>query len=173
MVDTNWKIFQDVPDDIDETWTKVALLGGMADLAIDYFFLATSFKTAGDILIEKGLANFDAYELIFPIMFNYRHSIELYLKSIVKSAKRNHDISTLFLELKNTLKTKHNTEIPSWFENWIDEFIKYDLKSTTFRYGDESINPVEIMVDLSKLREIMDIISQSFQRIAKVEGSKL
>src|SRR5258708_6647989 len=148
MTDEQWKIFQDVSNDIDETWIHVAILGGMVDRAYDTYQVARNYKTAGDLLIEKGLQDVPAYDLIYPVMFLYRHAVELYLKAIMKPAKRNHSLSGLFTELQQMLKAKHGTEVPDWFANWISEFIKYDEKSTTFRYCDKSVSSLEVIINM-------------------------
>jgi hypothetical protein len=49
-----------------------------------FWDLAQAFKLTGDILVEQVISSkFKAYELIYPILFNYRHSLELYLKVFV------------------------------------------------------------------------------------------
>lgn len=160
-----WKIFQDIPQDMDETWTHIALWGGMTEGGYQIYQIARNFKTAGDILVDKGLDQDEGYNLIYPVMFNYRHAIELYLKALVKPEKNNHDLSALFTQLKQLL-AKHNKQIPDWFTNWINEFIEYDSKSTAFRYPDVSISPhEEKMVDLPQLKEIMTLIENCFHEL--------
>lgn len=164
MVNQRWKIFLDVPDDIDETWTHAALFGGMVDGAHDDYSLANNFRMAGDILIQRGLEHFGAYELLYPVLYNYRHAIELYLKAIVKPVKRNHDLAGLMNQFKNLLKERHNVNVPTWFENVIEEFNKFDPDSTTFRYPGQTNASEELMVNLPELQKIMSIISDSFHR---------
>lgn len=169
MAKQELKIFLDVPDDLDETWTHVALFGGMVDGAHDDYSLANNFKQAGDILIQRGLGNLEAYELLYPVLYNYRHAIELYLKAIVTPQKRNHDLATLMEQFKKFMKETHGEEVPRWFENLIGEFIEYDPNATTFRYPGQTSAPEERMVDLPKLQKIMEILSEVFNRVFHAE----
>lgn len=170
MDDNSWVIFQTIPEDLDETWVNVALLGGITEGAYDMFTLANNFKRAGDILIEQVLDSVPIDRLIYPILYNYRHSLELYLKAIVKSTKRIHKLSELLLALEKLLKDYHNTTIPLWFKSLIQEFDKYDPNSTAFRYPEVGISKTEeVIVDLPRLKQIMDILAQTFQRILFAE----
>lgn len=169
MAKQELKIFLDIPDDLDETWTHVALFGGMVAGAHDDYSLANNFKKAGDILIQRGLHDLEAYELLYPILYNYRHAIELYLKAIVKPQKRNHDLATLMEQFKKFMQETYSEEVPGWFEDLIGEFIEYDPNATTFRYPGRTSAPEERMVDLPKLQKIMGILSDAFHRVFHAE----
>lgn len=169
MAGQELKIFLDVPDDLDETWTHVALFGGMVDGAHDDYSLANNFKQAGDILIQRGLNELEAYELLYPVLYNYRHAIELYLKAIVTPKKRNHDLATLMQQFRILMKEIHSEEVPVWFENLIGEFIEYDPSATTFRYPGQTSASEERMVDLPKLQKIMEILSAAFNQVFLAE----
>jgi hypothetical protein len=173
MVNNQSKIFLDVPDDIDETWTHVALIGGMVDRAKDEYSLAKYFKQAGDILIQQGLGlgHAEAYELLYPVLHNYRHAIELYLKAIVKPSKRNHDLASLMEQFKKLLNDHHGTGVPTWFEHTIREFIDVDPTSTTFRYAEGTPLPEEHIVNFPELQKIMDVLADSFHRVFLAEKS--
>lgn len=70
-------IFQELPEDLDETWRHGSLVGGICDGAFDTFALADSYKLAGDTLVDAVPSSAEAYELVFPIIYNYRHATEL------------------------------------------------------------------------------------------------
>lgn len=169
MTENKWRIFLDVPDDLDETWTHVALFGGMVDGAHNEYSLACNFKQSGDVLIKHGLKDMEAYELLYPVLFNYRHAVELYLKALVQPQKRNHDLGNLLNQLENLLANHHATEMPKWFGNLIKEFIQYDPRATTFRYPGKTSASEELIVDLPQLQHQMDILSQVFHRIYLAE----
>jgi hypothetical protein len=171
MAKQELKIFLDIPDDLDETWTHVALFGGMVDGAHDAYSLANNFRQAGDILIQRGLGDLEAYELLYPVLYNYRHAIELYLKAIVKSPKKTHKLATLMEQFKKITKENYGEEVPAWFENLISEFNSYDPGSTTFRYPGRTSAPEERMVDLPELQKIMGILSEAFHRVFHAEKS--
>lgn len=66
------------------------------------FELAESYRLAGDKLVGKALSEEIEYELIYPILFTYRHSTELYLKSVLKKSKKtkHHKLGTLYNSFK-------------------------------------------------------------------------
>src|SRR5262245_48534297 len=116
MTDQKWKIFLEVPDNLDESWTNIALIGGMADGVEDEYSLANNFKRVGDVLLRHGLKDFEAYQLLYPVLYNYRHAIELYLKTFVTPKKRTHDLSKLMDQFSEYIKENHGVEIPAWFK---------------------------------------------------------
>ncbi|MDX1995005.1 MAG: hypothetical protein SF029_21670 [bacterium] len=172
-----WKIFQDVPEEIDETWRHVALFGGMVDLAKTDYSLACDFKHAGDILISRGLNHHDreAYELLYPVLYLYRHAIELYLKAIIRPKKRDHNLGYLFAELEKLLSQHYGVDVlPIKFRKPLEEMINHDPRATTFRYADVETNaPEEVIVDLPALLEIMDYLAITFRQIYLAEKQRL
>lgn len=87
-------IFQDVPDEIDETWQHGVLIGGMASIR-DLSQVARAYKLAADELVAAALARFEALEIDYPILFLYRHTIELYLKAMLRTPPEHHDLNGL------------------------------------------------------------------------------
>lgn len=166
-----WQIFAGVPDELDETWTHVALLGGLIDLAHSDYSLALNFKRASDALIKYGLdlGDMEAYELLYPVLFNYRHAIELYLKALVQPKKRDHNLGSLLKGLEKLLRDHHTTEMPMWFRSLLSEFVDYDPRSTTFRYPGKTPTSEEHIVDLPQLRRHMDMLFDAFHRIYLAE----
>lgn len=168
MSDDQWKIFLDVPDDIDETWTHVALFGGMSNRALpeDFCSFATHFKKAGDALVQKlEKVDSEAYEILNPVLYLYRHSIELYLKSFLGEIKT-HNLQKLLHAFKDLMKSKYNWDIPVALEIFINEFDVYDRSSTVFRYPSLERPGTELMVNLYSLRNNMDSVSDFFQRLS-------
>ncbi len=149
----------------DDGWCSGVLIGGLAQLG-DIFELAESYRLAGDKLVEKALADEIEYELICPILFTYRHSTELYLKSVLEKSKKveHHDLDKLYNKFKKLIKNEFKETPPSWFENIILVFHDFDEKGTTFRYGGE-IDKEEIIVDLKHVKIKMEWLSKIFQRI--------
>ena len=73
-------IFQGLPDEITEDWNYGIIVGGMASSDL---LIARAYKSAGDMLIHQALQSREPYEAAYPIIFVYRHAIELHLKLIV------------------------------------------------------------------------------------------
>jgi hypothetical protein len=165
-------IFREVPDEIDESWRHGALVGGMVDLATEQRgMLATSFKRAGDTLLVAALATESADDLLYPVLFNYRHSIELYLKAIVGPARRNHDLAGLISQFQDVVRAQFGVEVPAWILARLHEFHDVDGRSTTFRYPESGVAfqsgklQGEVWVDFHRLRLVMDRLEAAFVRV--------
>ncbi len=164
-------LFQELPDNLDETWTHGTVISGMAEIA-DAFALAESYKLAADILVDAALSSGDTFELACPIIYNYRHATELYLKATVVHVKKDHDLLWLLQEFKKVLKTEFtdfDATIPEWFENIVLVFNDFDPDSTTFRYGGLSSfsKQGEVWVDLPHIKRLMGWLAKSFQKIRR------
>lgn len=122
-------------------------------------------------MVDTALSAVEAYELVYPIIYNYRHATELYLKGILSPKAKDHDLQTLLQQLRDYLKREHATVIPTCFENVVLAFADFDPDSTTFRYADEHVfsrrtgNGGEFWVDLLHVKKLIGWVAESFQRI--------
>jgi hypothetical protein len=159
-------IFQELPDDLDETWRHGAVISGMAGTGDD-FSLAESYKLAGDVLVDAALSRDEAHELAFPIIYNYRHAVELYLKSVVEPKDRDHILAPLLEGFRHLLTTELKTQVPDWFERLVLQLHTYDPTSTSFRYGgSEALTSyTELWVDLPHTKKLMGWLAEGFQRV--------
>jgi hypothetical protein len=158
-------LFQEPPENLDESWRHGTVIGGMAEVG-DSFALAESYKLAGDMLADAARSADEIYELIYPVIYNYRHATELYLKATVANYREDHDLSWLLQEFKKVMKSEFDSTPPKWFENVILAFNDFDPNSTTFRYG--GFAPFlqgEVWVDLVHMKTLMGWLAQSFQNI--------
>lgn len=168
-------LFQEPPEELDETWRHGSLVGGIVDSVFDTFTLADSYKLAGDTLVDAALSAAEAYELVYPVLYNYRHATELYLKAVLSPKKKNHDLKTLLQKLRDYLKREHETVVPTWFENVVLAFDDFDPNSTTFRYGDSDVfsrrtgDSGEFWTDLLHVKKLMEWVAESFQRIRQAQ----
>lgn len=138
----------------------------------DTYELARSYKLAGDTLVDTALKDDMQQELICPILHNYRHAIELFLKATKKNRKGGHDLIVLMLELKALMKTEFNTEPPDWFDNVIKVFNDFDDRAgTLFRYG--SSKYYEVYINLYHLKAVLTWISDGFENIRVRRAEKL
>ncbi len=110
-------------------------------------FMIEGYKQGADLMVERALEDRVALDvLIFPIIFCYRHYIELSLKHLianygpivgVSSSWKTHDLSTLWNTVKIVAKNygvedEDNPE--SIVTHIITEFEKLDRGSFSFRY---------------------------------------
>jgi hypothetical protein len=161
-------LFIDPPENMDENWKHGVIFSGFATLG-DILMYARSYKLAGDRLIDIALENEEAWDLHNPALFNYRHSIELYLKTITGSYKHEHNLLPLYRKLKKLLKTEFNAEPPEWFESVILKFNEMDPGGITFRYGGIQ-NYDEVFIDFIQMKKKMGWLTQSFQNILNRRG---
>lgn len=112
---------------------------------------ADGYKKAGDILVENivaGAYSDDRNTLIYPIVFLYRHCIELYLKSIIYEGnqllfgkpvawREHHDINKLWIECRTVLENlwpEASREPLENIDTCLKEFFEVDPNSFSFRY---------------------------------------
>lgn len=170
-------IFVEPPGDIDETWIHGAMLGGMS--GYDDQSLARSYFMAGAMLIEQTLESGElSQDVICPILYLYRHGIELHLKVLVKPAKLNHSIGSLLNKFSLQIQKKYGERVPPWLTGPISQLAEFDPSSDLFRYGrtknpavsQKLTNSGELWIDLRTLKKTMSLIEQAFIRVGVAES---
>jgi hypothetical protein len=161
-------IFIDPPENLDEAWKHGALFSGLAGYG-DTFYLANSYKRAGDRLVDAALDDEQPWALVCPAIYNYRHATELYLKAITGYYDARHNLQKLYSRLAKLVKTEFNEPIPDWFKNVFDVFHEFDPGGTSFRYGGD-ISGGEVFVDFRQLKTLMDKTARIFQKIRTHQG---
>ena len=166
-------VFREPPPDVDETWTHGAMFGGMCgygddDIAEAYFALA---ERAIDAVLK---GDEDGPRVVNPVMFLYRHAMELYLKIIV-GPRRTHDLSALFKAFRIRVADRYNQAIPSWLSELILEFHEYDPDSDVFRYSQTRCQHLqqggEYWVDLRSLHRRMRSLRRALRRVMWAEAN--
>lgn len=162
----NKKILID-QDTVDElTLDNYVAIGGLIDL-IGMRTIADSYKNRADDLVEIAVNNRDiAYEYTYPILFLYRHALELYLKIISTDIKKTHKFDNLILNLREKAKDRLPDKILRELISRIDEFKELDNRSTRFRYGNQLGG--EYLINLWQLRLIFNEIALILKRLADV-----
>ena len=156
---------------------------------------AIGYKRAADMLIERVQKEqhlFDINTLVFPIVFLYRHYLELRLKSIIKegyavfderkNVPETHDLYKLWNKA-NELRIKAEIEIKKKYSDLvfscIKDFAQIDPFSEAFRYptkkkrkrefGTESTLPSELpYLDLKNFSEMINKTSEVLEYIAGI-----
>ncbi|MBB6481534.1 hypothetical protein [Spirochaeta isovalerica] len=165
-------IFKDVPNDLDETWNHGALWGGMAS-TVDNADMVFYYRSSIEILLSNFQDKMEPYEVINPLLFLYRHTLELYLKVILskwdndfRPKEYNHNLKKLLNHVvQNSME--HDVSIPDKAKQIIIDFHEHDSGSFTFRYG-EGFKDGEYWIDFNKLRRKMDWLFDGFERILKL-----
>jgi len=142
--------------------------------------LLKGYKRAGDILVQNALEElYDCENLVFPALFNYRHYIELALKAIIEDhgafagvslGSRNHELPELwqmFLKIAIAFGNDDSAAEAVAVGNCIDEFVKIDANSTTFRYARDLKGCIPALprdgLDLVRLHDVMNGIENFFE----------
>ena len=139
--------------------------------------LGIGYKLAGDTLVQNFLGQRNDHDnLIYPILFCYRHYIEITLKGIVAEhgpwvtvtpPKKDHnlaDLWKLFLQVAAKYYNDPESEAAQAVSSCIDELSQFDRNSVAFRYATEgksgALIPLEFgSIDLISLRDVMNGIS--------------
>ena len=169
----NMPLFQELPDEIDETWTHGLILDSRL-LGYEHIEVARAYKYSGDILLDKALAGNELQELKDPILFSYRHAIELYLKFIVGYEYDPRDRDAHYIsKLVKSLKDKYGKDLPKWANDLLDTFHEADPKGTAFRYpGQLPSTILEYWVDFRQLRMLMNHLFEGFEELVRNNYSR-
>jgi DNA-binding transcriptional MerR regulator len=154
----NTPILQEAPDDHDETWRHGILLNG-GDVG-ERLTLARSYKQSADSLLELALQIREPRDLGYPVLYAYRHSLELYLKLIGEIEEYIHELNDCIKRVEK----RYGRRISSPIREWIIEFDKIDPKGTAFRYADDqarTLTYADFWVDLVQLKFAMRRVFQT------------
>jgi hypothetical protein len=151
-----------------------ALLGADPDWIIAY---ALSYKKAADIVVsqvELGSTSPDAVD--YPVVFLYRHYLELLLKGLIRVARtlrygqedfpKTHQLKRLWAEFRPLIEDLYpagNKVDTDTVEKCILEMDAIDDGNGTSRYGEDKDGkptlPNELCISLTNLRDVVDRIS--------------
>lgn len=135
--------------------------------------------SAGAGLIELCIQheyNHERHFVIYPILFNYRHGLELALKWIIvvyggsgiHGINENHDLWSLWKKCRTIIERygSNNGEDTEAVEQVIKDFHDLDKSGTTFRYGwgkdGKVVELPDHMIDLQNIRDVMEGVSGYF-----------
>ena len=161
------RIFEELPEGLDETWTHGVLVGGMASAPND-LEIARAYRAAAGALIGPALAGGEAWNFTYPILFLYRHALELYLKAIVRPARLNHDLGPLLDAFQVIVCERCKQEIPESVREDLQVFAGLDAMGLRYSHnlkGRWSGLPGEYWVSLTNLETKMDAIFDALERV--------
>ncbi len=164
-------IFTDPPDRLGAAdfyfGTFVVGIGGMEGIEV-----ARAFAEAADRLLTAAAQQRESWEAAYPILYCYRHALELHLKALLPSPKHGHRLADLAEAIKPALQRYPPKQV-AWLLERIAEFDRLDPKSTVFRYPDghqTSYKPgaepdPEMWVDFRKLQRTANRVFQGLERV--------
>jgi hypothetical protein len=148
------------------------------DPAERFYRMPKGYKRAGDILIDRAKGDLaDRHNIIFPALFCYRQSIELFLKKIIdrfgrddlRTQRKTHKLDVLWTQFMQVVDERGGAESVGLdaAAKLVHEMNNADKKSDAFRFAtDMSGFPFhfgEEAVDLSALREAMQALANFFE----------
>jgi hypothetical protein len=148
-----------------------------------------------DGYMEAGAALVDETErqplmrnvLLFPILFNYRHGLEVAMKWVVEHFgstvnvtldARNHDLWELWQKCRCILDTTGTYDEPlTALEQLVKEFHELDKGSLSFRYSDnkngEIIPLPDEAIDLQNIQDVMGGVNNFFKGAIGILSDRL
>jgi hypothetical protein len=141
----------------------------------------TGFTSAGAALIAQCEREpLDRHFLIYPILFNYRHGLELAMKWTLRTHGTpsslpddlGHDLLKLWRlcrALIETVVSKDDAKTIPIVEKIVEEFHRLDKSGTAFRYStDKNGDAIKLpahLIDLQNLRDVMKAIDNYFSGV--------
>ncbi|MFT5028632.1 MAG: hypothetical protein ACI9VS_001060, partial [Candidatus Binatia bacterium] len=123
-------LIQEWPDDLDETWRHGILLVGGG--RYEYLELARNYRHAAETMLRTALEKDDVEGWAYPVLFAYRHTLELHLKLIGEIDEVTHSLK----KCVKLVEKRHGLMLPSPIREWILELDGIDSAGTAFRYAD-------------------------------------
>lgn len=166
-------IFEDPPDDMElRAGALLVNWNGKAGVAAPE--VSSAFRIAAERLIDAALANNETWEAAYPILFCYRHGLEVSLKSLMPGRARQHGLADLWAALQSRLAGHYPADQLAWLGDRITEFEQVDPRSTAFRYADSV--PVsrapELWVDFHHLKASAASLFNALDRLRLFAGDE-
>jgi hypothetical protein len=159
-------IFEELPDELDDSWRHGSLLGGMASCP-DNREMAKAYRLCANTLVDRNTHEYEAYEVVYPILFLYRHALELYLKAILGEGRSmGHNIEKLASVFRENYKNSYGCDLPKHAIRLMNEIATYDRPGTTFRYT-EGFSEGEYWVDFEKLKDQFDWLFDGLEKMPR------
>lgn len=162
-------ILQEPPEDLDETWRHGVFLNGAG--VDEYLELARNYRQSAETLVSTALKSGEPREYGYPILFAYRHALELYLKVVGEIEVPSHSLQDCI----RLVEKRHGETIGSPIREWIIEFDKIDPVGTAFRYADDeagTLKYAEFWIDFLQLKFAMGQVFQVLDDAVRRSGTK-
>ena len=148
-----------------------------AFLEPNWVLYVEGYKNAADYLVERSVSEHEMDFLVYPIIFLYRHYLELQLKDLFQQLREyhnlscelsyNHDLTQLWNKIRPLMEKNSNKsediENNNHIEARIKEFVRIDKGSFSFRY------PVDKQ-GTSSLRNVPKQDGQDMINLLQVKG---
>jgi hypothetical protein len=145
------------------TWRQGILFcgGGMQE----YLELARNHRRIAKNLLEGALASGEPRDYAYPVLFAYRHTLELYLKIVGEIDEPTHSLE----KCVRLVEKRHGQKIGPRVRGWILEFDKIDPGGTAFRYADV-LGCVEYWLDFLQFKFAMKQVFEMLDSVILRSG---
>jgi hypothetical protein len=137
------------------------LLGGGANLTLPG--IGQQYFDAADALVGLITSQeIEDYKLGNPVIYLYRHSIELFLKAILPGTW-GHNLEALAGKFEALIRDEFAAAVPDWITSRLKEISRLDPDSATFRYNQNPtlVQEGEFHVDLLHLQSTMHALNNA------------
>ena len=124
-------LIQEPPDDLDETWRHGILLVGGG--RYEYLELARNYRHVAETMLRTALEKDEVDGWAYPVLFAYRHTLELYLKLIGEIDEITHSLGRCV----QLVEQRRKVTLPPPIREWILQLEQIDPTGTSFRYAGE------------------------------------
>jgi|ERR1051325_8590838 hypothetical protein len=160
-------ILQEPPDELDETWRHGILLNGGGQY--QYLELARNYRHAAESLLDEAVRGGEPLDLASPVLFSYRHTLELYLKIIGEIDEPTHSLARCV----HLVERRHGSKVNAQIKGWIQEFDKIDPHpGTSFRYADDTTGTIrysEYWIDFVQfkfaMKQVFNLLDNAILRL--------
>jgi hypothetical protein len=151
------------------------------DVISRHVHIWSGYFSAGAALIEAAENDHgEGQILIYPVLFSYRHGIELAMKWVIMAYGRHtgvsgtgvehHDLWKLWTLCKKVIEDGGGTdEAVAIVEQVIKDFHDLDKSALAFRYSRDrngTLYPLpDTLIDLKNLRDVMEAVSHFFDGV--------
>ena len=162
-------IFEEPPEDM-ELRAGALLVNWNGNAGVAAPEVSSAFRVAAERLLDAALANNETWEAAYPILFCYRHGLEVSLKSLVPGAPKKHGLAKLWAALQPRLAGHYREDQLAWLGDRIAEFEHVDPSSTAFRYADAvpAGRAPELWVDFHHLKASAASLFDALDRLRVV-----
>jgi HEPN domain-containing protein len=143
--------------------------------------MAEQYLHAANVLAETvKRQEQEDFRLANPVLFLYRHALELALKALLRSASTHHKLDALAADLKTYVRENYQQDVPTWVTERLNEIAELDPNSMAFRYGEEKYGgsktfspiPGEKYVDVAQLQKSINELFAALAGAAKTMGGE-
>lgn len=164
---THTPILQERPEGLDESWGGGVFLN--ARLIDEFLAVARIYRESAGAMLDAALKSSDSRDWGYPVLYAYRHTLELYLKIIGHVEEFTHSLEHCVALVERRLDQK----IGSPIREWIIEFDRIDPSGTAFRYADDAagtLGDAEYWVDFHHLKYVMGLIFEALDHACLMVG---